>query len=63
MSLTDLAVIHALETLLAAMDVHALMQVRPFGGGGVSAQKMLQALRLTGVRAYSNFQVPRSDRG
>lgn len=50
--LTDYAVIHALEDAANRhVDVRVLLEVHPFGGGNVSAQKTIDSLNLTGVKA------------
>lgn len=52
--LTDNAVIHALEDAANRhVDVRVLLEVHPFGGGTVSAQKTLQALNLAGVKTQA----------
>ena len=51
----DLAVIHALQDAASRhVDVRVLLEVHPFGGGDVSAQKTLQALRLASVKAQAS---------
>jgi cardiolipin synthase len=50
--LTDLAVVHALEEAANRhVDVRVLLEVHPFGGGDISAQKTLDTLNPAGVKA------------
>ncbi len=50
--LTDTNVIHALEDAAnRGVDVRVLLELHPYGGGSVSAQKTLAELNAAGVRA------------